>query len=164
MAEDTHTRAAYDPADPLPESLPRFNWGAFLVPPIWGVAYGLWAGVFFLPAWAFVDNVIRGPEAFGGMSPALGWVMAAATLALQLAYAFTANRIVWHRSRGTLDIDRYLRHQRWWTIAGAVTVVVMGVWIALFIAGGGAPITQSSDTGGGICGADRYYAESGYRG
>lgn len=137
MAEDAHIAAAYDPADPLPPELPRFNWGAFLVAPIWGVAYGLWSGVFFLPAWAFVDNVVRGPQVFGAWTAVLGWAMVAATIALQYLYARTANRLVWHRSRGTLDLGRYALHQRWWTIGGAVTFVAMAVWIAAFIASGG---------------------------
>lgn len=145
MAEETHVPsahdpAAYDPVAPPPEWLPRFNWGAFFVAPIWGVWYGLWAGVFFLPAWAFVDNVVRGPKAFGVWSTVLGWSMVAATLALQYVFARTANRALWHRTRGTLERDRYLRHQRYWAIGGAITVVAMGVWIALFIASGQAVI------------------------
>lgn len=138
MAEDVHTaRTGYDPSDPLPEELPRFNWGAFLAAPIWGVAYGLWSGVFFLPAWAFVDNVLRGPRVFGAWTAALGWVMAAATLGLQYLYARSANRLVWHRSRGTLDLTRYARCQLWWTIGGAVTFAGMLAWIAAFVASGG---------------------------
>jgi hypothetical protein len=48
-------------ADP-PAPIPRFNWGAFFIPPIWGVANGQWPGVFFLPLWVFIDNMLRGPQ------------------------------------------------------------------------------------------------------
>jgi len=41
------------------------------------------------------------------------------------------------RSRGTLDIERDTRHQRWWTVGGVVLFVAMVVWIAAFIASGG---------------------------
>ena len=118
----------------VPEALPRFNWGAFLAAPVWGVAHGQWAGVFFLPAWAFVDNVVRGPRAFGVWSLVLGWGMAAATLALQVAYAANANRVAWHRSRGTLDVARYLRAERVWAIGGAIIALGMAVWIYAYIA------------------------------
>lgn len=120
----------------LPDGLPGFNWAAFLVPPVWGVAYGQWAGVFFLPAWAFVDNMIRGSYELGMKTSWLGWTMAAATLMLQAGYARTANRIWWHRTQDCEAIERYVHHQRYWTIGGGITLAVMGVWIAVFIASG----------------------------
>lgn len=120
----------------LPEGLQGFNWGAMLVPPIWGVAYGQWAGVFFLPAWAFVDNMIRGSYELGMQTSWLGWTMALATLGLQAGFARTANRIWWHRTQDHAAIERYARHQRLWAVGGVVTLAVMGVWIALFIASG----------------------------
>ncbi|MDP2232926.1 MAG: hypothetical protein Q8K89_04765, partial [Actinomycetota bacterium] len=76
-------------------SLPRFNWGAFLMPPIWGVAHGQWAGVFFLPAWAFVDNVVRAGRSFGAWSTVMGAAMVLATLALQVLFAMNADKIAW---------------------------------------------------------------------
>jgi hypothetical protein len=114
--------------------LPRFNWGAFLMPPIWGVAHGQWAGVFFLPAWAFVDNVLRGESAFGGWTIALGLVMALATLGLQVGFAMNANRVAWGNAQQGLTLEAYLRRQRYWAIASAVMAVGMAVWIAAFIA------------------------------
>ena len=149
MAEDIHhTTPAEKPRDgseplvstELPEGLPGFNWGAFLLPPVWGVAYGQWVGVFFLPAWAFVDNMIRGSYELGLWTSWVGWGMAATTLALQAGYARTANRIWWHRTGDPAAIERYVRHQRGWVVAGVLTVAVMTVWIALFIASGQAVI------------------------
>ena len=89
----------HDPA------IPRFNWGAFFMPPIWGVWHNQWAGVFFLPAWAFVDNVIRGEQAWGVWTGVLGWTMFAATIALQVVYARNANRIAWSRVKDTLSVS-----------------------------------------------------------
>lgn len=120
----------------LPPGLPSFNWGAFLIPPIWGMAYGQWAGVFFLPAWAFVDNMIRGSYEQGVWTSWIGWAMAVATVGLQAAYARTANRIWWHRSQDAEAIERYVLRQRRWAIAGVVIVVAMTVWIVLFISQG----------------------------
>ncbi len=134
---DDHRDSARATVSPeLPSDLPGFNWAAFLVPPVWGVAYGQWAGVFFLPAWAFVDNMIRGSYELGMQTVWLGWAMAGVTLVLQAGYARTANRIWWHRTRDHEAVERYMRHQRYWAIGGAITLAVMGVWIALFIASG----------------------------
>lgn len=149
MTDERHTPATIGASDSregaaiahdLPVGLPAFNWGAFFVPPLWGVAYGQWAGVFFLPVWAFVDNMIRGSYELGIWTSWVGWGMAAVTLALQAAYARTANRIWWHRTGDPARLEPYLRHQRIWAYGGAATIALMGVWIALFLAGGGGTV------------------------
>ena len=145
MARTPQTSPAEEPLHPpdpavvareLPEGLTSFNWGAFLVPPLWGVAYGQWAGVFFLPAWAFVDNMIRGSYELGTWTSWLGWAMAAATLGLQAGYARTANRIWWHRTQDPGRVEGYARQQRMWLLGGIVIVAAMTVWIVLFLATG----------------------------
>lgn len=110
------------------------------MPPIWGVANGQWAGVFFLPAWAFVDNVLRGDSAVGDWSRFLGWGMVVATLALQIGFALNANRVAWRRARGRMPLERYLKQQRYWAVASAVMAVGMAVWIGAYIARYGAAL------------------------
>lgn len=126
--------ALNEDASEYPAGLPRFNWGAFLMPPIWGVAHGQWAGVFFLPAWAFVDNVLRAERAFGVWTTVLGWVMVLATLGLQVGFAMNADRVAWRKRREGVTLETYLRRQRYWAIASAVMAVGMAVWIAAYIA------------------------------
>lgn len=139
MSRETHTPdadlEAYF-ADP-PAPIPRFNWGAFFIPPIWGVAHGQWPGVFFLPLWVFVDNMLRGPQPFGVWSVVAGWSIAAATLGAQAVYAANANRIAWHRVADRMTPEQYARRQRMWGVGGAFTVTGMAVWITLFILGYG---------------------------
>lgn len=128
------TRAPGSPAeDSAVAALPSFNWGAFLMPPIWGVAHGQWAGVFFLPAWAFVDNVLRGERVFGPGTLALGVAMALATLALQFVFARNANRVAWGRARDGLSLEVFLRRERYWAIASALLAVGMAAWIWAYI-------------------------------
>ncbi len=128
------TPGAHAAASDGPEGLPRFNWGAFLMPPIWGVAHGQWAGVFFLPAWAFVDNVLRAERAFGVWSVVLGVLMVLATLGLQLAFARNADRVAWRRAAGRIDLATYLRNQRRWAIGCALLAAGMAVWVYAYIA------------------------------
>lgn len=104
------------------------------MPPIWGVAHGQWAGVFFLPAWAFVDNVLRGESAFGAWTIALGLGMALATVGLQIGFAMNANRVAWGKAQPGLTLEAYLRRQSYWAIASAVMAVGMAVWIGAYIA------------------------------
>lgn len=129
MSEET---LASEPG--IPRELDRFNWGAFLMPPIWGVAHGQWPGVFFLPAWAFVDNVLRGERVFGVWTQVVAGAMVLATLALQYAFARNANRVAWGKSRGRVPVETFLRRQRVWAIASALLAVGMGVWIWAYIA------------------------------
>jgi len=123
-------------SDP-PEPIPRFNWGAFFIPPIWGVANGQWPGVFFLPLWVFIDNVLRGPQPFGVWGVAAGWALAALTLGAQGLYAANANRLAWHKAAGRLSPEQFARRQRVWGVVGAITFVGMVVWITLFMLGYG---------------------------
>ena len=118
---------------PLP-SLPRFNWGAFLIPPVWGVAHGLWAGVFFLPLWAFVDNLARSSNSGPVWMRGLALVAAIGTLAFQYEYASTANRLAWRRSGGRLPLEAFLRRERLWAAGGVVTIAVLAVWAGMYLA------------------------------
>lgn len=139
MSSDTHSpdvdlEAHF--ADP-PAPIPRFNWGAFFIPPIWGVANGQWPGVFFLPLWVFVDNMVQGPHPFGVWNLVIGWSIAAATLGAQAVYAANANRIAWSRVAGRMTPEQFARRQRVWGIAGVIVIAGMIVWIALVVLGYG---------------------------
>lgn len=119
---------------PGASALPRFNWGAFLLPPVWGVAHGMWAGVFFLPLWAFVDEVARGSLGRTGWMRFLTWGMAGVTLAFQFLYARTANAAAWARVCEHMTLAAYVRRERVWAIAGVATVAVLVVWVSLYAA------------------------------
>lgn len=103
------------------------------MPPIWGVAHGQWAGVFFLPAWAFVDNVVRGGGDSGAWSTALGAAMVAATLALQVLFAMNADKIAWSRVAANIPFEVYLRRQRYWALGSLVMAIGMAAWIYAYI-------------------------------
>ena len=120
------------PDQPLPR-LPRFNWGAFFMPPIWGIAHGLWAGAFFVPLWAFVDSAIRAT-----LDRPLGWrVVAWATLvgtvAFQYEYARKANRIAWRRASESMSLEEYVRRERGWALAMGALLMVFVVWGYAFL-------------------------------
>ena len=87
--------------------IPKFNWGAFFVPPIWGIVNRQWWGVLFLPAWVFVDNMLRSESTLGAWTTLAGIGMAAATLALQAVYARLADSLALRRFVGIdLDLER----------------------------------------------------------
>lgn len=132
--DDARLEAVF--ADP-PAPVPRFNWGAFFIPPIWGVANGQWPGVFFLPLWVFIDNMLRGPQPFGIWSVIAGWTVAALTIGAQALYAANANRIAWHKFAGHMSPEQFARRQRIWAIIGVLTFAGMAVWITLFMLGYG---------------------------
>ena len=120
-----------------PAPIKRFNWGAFLIPPIWGVANGQWPGIFFLPLWVFVDNTLQGPRPFGAWSVALGWVMAGLTVGAQALFAANANRVAWRRVAERISAEEFARRQRIWAVAGAVIFLGMAAWVTLFLLGYG---------------------------
>ena len=103
------------------------------MPPIWGVAHGQWAGVFFLPAWAFVDNVVRAGRSFGVWSTVLGASMVLATLALQVLFAMNADKIAWPRVAADIPLEVYLRRQRYWAMGSLLMAIGMAAWIYAYI-------------------------------
>lgn len=120
------------PGEPLPR-FPKFNWGAFLIPPIWGVAHGLWAGVFFLPLWAFVDSAIRSTVGRAIWMQVVAWGTLVVTLAFQYEFGRTANRLAWRRASQRMTLDTYVRRQRLWAIGGAVVIIALAVWILIYL-------------------------------
>jgi hypothetical protein len=121
------------PGQPLPH-LPGFNWGAFLIPPIWGVAHGLWSGVFFLPLWAFVDSVIRSTLTMALWVRALSWLSLLVTLGFQYEFGRTANRLAWRRACRRMTLGEYVRVQRLWAVGGGLAFAGLAAWIAVFLA------------------------------
>jgi hypothetical protein len=130
-SEAVSGRIQIEEGEPLP-GFPRFNWGAFFVSPVWGVAHGLWAGVFFVPLWVFVDNAVRSTIGQAGWVRALAWATAGGTLVFQYEYARMANRLAWRRACGRMTLEAYIRRERIWGAAGAAAILVLGGWAGLY--------------------------------
>jgi hypothetical protein len=110
--------------------LPRFNWAAFLIPPLWGPAHGQWAGAVFLPVWLFADSAITA-GARGGAALVGALVVAAGTIAAQAWFAKRANGLAWRRIADQMSIPQFLKHERTWAIAAvpiAAALVAWAVW------------------------------------
>lgn len=138
-----------------PPVLPRFNLAAFLMPPIWGVGHGAWAGVFVLPLWLFTDSAIQAAVFMDekAVSPsgafltvAFPVLMVAATLGAMLWFGLRGWSIAWRRVYDTgapeLSFDEFLaRERRWIWLSGAVAIAVIALavyfWLAILIPNGG---------------------------
>lgn len=106
--------------------MPPINIGAFLLPPIWGPAHGMWATIVYYPIWLFADNVFyaawseRTPLAIG-----VGAVVFVTLLAITLVFARLSQPFAAHRAvaRG-ISKERYLKRERVWAVACAVVGAV----------------------------------------
>ena len=140
--EAGHTPAAIsghitlDPSEPLPV-LPRFNLGAFLMPPIWGPAHGQWVGAFFLPIWLFADSAIVAAARNGGLQWIGATVVIAGTLGFEYFFARKANGVAFRRVMDKMSVAEFTRRQRTWGIAMiplAVALVAWGLYFDLVLA------------------------------
>lgn len=125
MAELTDEQIAHE--DEFLKGLPRFNIGAFLLPPIWGPAHGFWVTILYYPAWLFIDNLLYAtsqsptPLALGAaVTAVLGYI------AITVAFSIVSQPMAAHRAQDRgVSRATYLKRQRWWAIGCAIGAVVM---------------------------------------
>jgi len=122
--------------EPVPV-LPRFNLAAFLIPPVWGPAHGMWVGAIFLPIWLFADSVIVSAARLGGVGQWIGAALVVSgTLAFEYFFARRANGVAFRRVMSTVPIDEFVRRQRVWgfvAIPAAVLLIGWGVYFDLIL-------------------------------
>lgn len=107
--------------------MPPINIGAFLLPPIWGPAHGMWATIIFYPLWLLADNTFyaawaeRTPLAVG-VAGLVFFMLVVLTLAFaRVSQPFAAHRAV---ARGVSKAE-YLRRERIWAVACAIVGAIM---------------------------------------
>ncbi len=111
------------------KGLPRINWGAFFMPPIWGPAHGFWVTILWYPAWLLADNVVYwATQTPSPLAIALAVLTLAILLVATIVFAIVSQPFAAHRAekRG-IDRQTYLRRQRIWAIVSFVIAVVMVV-------------------------------------
>lgn len=107
--------------------MPPINIGAFLLPPIWGPAHGMWATIAFYPIWLLADNTFyaawteRTPLALGTAGLVLVMLVALTLAFARVSQPFAAHRAV---ARG-VSKEQYLRRERVWAIACAIVGAAM---------------------------------------
>lgn len=115
--------------------IPEFNWGAFLMPPIWGAGHGQVFAVVLYPAWLMVDNMMWA-AIHGDGNPVLAALALAGTLLFMFFYARTANYVGYMRAIATKSPEEYIAGERRWALAmGAVALamVAFATWYNLTV-------------------------------
>ena len=112
----------------------RFNWGAFLMPGIWGPAHGVWVSIVFYPLWLLVDNLIF--SAYQNPQP-LSISLATIALVIIIAFSFAFARIshpyAAHRAidRG-LTFEQYNKRQRIWALVSLLLALAALAWATYY--------------------------------
>lgn len=124
----------------MPESLARFNWGAFLLPLFWGAVYGAWPVVGGWAMTLLVPLLLLSLMSAGSSDVAPSALLVAAVVGevlagvLRLWAGFSVNRMVWFRESRRLElvegakprfsVVRYQLRQRLWIFAGVVLLLM----------------------------------------
>jgi hypothetical protein len=109
------------------QGLPRVNIAAFLMPPIWGPAHGIWATILFYPVWLFADNMFY--TAFTARTT-VSIIFAILTFivlfGLTLAFSIVSQPFAAHRAEDKgISRQDYLKRQRFWAVGCGVLALVM---------------------------------------
>ena len=119
------------------QQLPRFNWGAFLMPPIWGPAHGIWITLLFYPLFIFLDSLIRGAASDpSALRIILAVCAAAGTLAFMVFFGFRSQLYGYLRVADRLPVATYVKRERIWAVvclALAMTFFVIATWYNLTV-------------------------------
>lgn len=103
-----------------------WNWGGFLLPPLFAIVNRLWI---WLAAWIAI--------AASGALPTVGTFTTYAGIGLGVALAMRGNALAW-RSRRWESVAHFRRVQRrtaWWSLG--ITLVIMGLIVAAIAIGDG---------------------------
>ena len=116
------------------QGLPFFNWGALLMPPIWGPGHGEFLVILFYPMWLFVDNLIY--AAVHECTP-LSIVLAVAALAVILLATVAYGRLSQPKAaHAAADAgktrEEYLATERKWAVACGIIAVVFLVLATVY--------------------------------
>lgn len=132
MAELTDEQIAQE--EKFLKGLPRMNWGALLMPGIWGPAHGFWISLLFYPLWLVTDNLIYAAyisPSFGSIAVAV--VVGVAIVAFTIAFALVSQPIAAHRAedRG-VSRAAYLKRERIWAAVCLVLAVAAVAWATYY--------------------------------
>jgi hypothetical protein len=112
-------------ATPIPHAFGRFplNIGAGTLPFIWGLVHGVSTGVWVQVVGAFLwlGGIIARKQS-APVLVILGWALAGLCIALNLWFAFVADRLAWvaHPER---DVGDYVKAQRTWAVLAPLWAV-----------------------------------------
>lgn len=114
----------------LLEGVPRFNVAAFLMPPIWGPAHGIWATIVFYPLWILADTAfVNALQHRTPLAIVVGVLVFVLMTALTAAFAVVSQPFALRRALSLgVSKETYLRRQCIWAavsvIVGAVALIV----------------------------------------
>lgn len=132
MAELTDEQIAQE--ERFLKGLPRMNWGALLMPGIWGPAHGFWISLLFYPLWLVTDNLIY--SAYVDPTPAslaIAIVVGVGVIGFTVAFALVSQPIAAHRAEDAgIDRQRYLKRERVWAVVCLVLAVAAVAWATYY--------------------------------
>ena len=132
MAELTDEQIAEE--EKFLEGLPRVNWGALLMPGIWGPAHGFWVCILFYPLYIFLDYVIYG--AYANPQPwtiALALISGALFVGVSIAFALVSQPLAAHRAANKgVSRETYLKRERIWAIVSIALAIAALAWATYY--------------------------------
>lgn len=122
----------------MPPELDRFNWGALLLPSIWGIVYGVWPVVTLwllglsTPVILMAIVGVAGPTAVSSAAVGISVVSQIIGITISLYIGASATRMLWRREQLRLEVlgvparfsvEKYRARQKVWTRVGVVFLV-----------------------------------------
>ncbi len=108
------------------EGVPRVNIAAFLMPPIWGPANGIWVTILYYPLWLIADNCfVNAVVAQTPLAIAFAVIVAVLLLLMTMAFSIISQPFALHRAMDLgVSKETYLRRQRIWALAMAIVALL----------------------------------------
>jgi len=133
----------------LPFQLPKFNWGAALMPPVWGPIHGALSGAIVLPIIIFARNVFQNaldlPDDASMVLRGIVWLITISIMLSTVYFMYFYGRrgygLAWNKSAISKQpevtqemFDSFLKRERLWTALSAIlfagfVFLVINFWL-----------------------------------
>jgi len=142
----------------MPPELNRFNWGALLLPSIWGITFGVWPVVSlwllsFMTPFVLVSLVgLAGQDAVDSAAVGITVISQVIGAVISLYIGANATRMLWRKEQVRLEfvedsqprfsVERYLARQRLWVGFGIALTLFSVAGLAIIGLGTGEAADQ----------------------
>ena len=128
--DDTDKQPVEQYDEECPSIIDQWNWGAFALPALWGIANRIyWPAIVSVIA-SFAERFTRSNENMA----IVHYSIFAILLIMRIILGVNGNKMAWKSERKYLSIEKFEREQKFWKIIGLASLATIAIVVILLYA------------------------------